>query len=42
LYRNIREQFERITDPKRIIDTDQRLEECVEKAGAYLEGELGA
>ena len=36
LYQRIRAQFEPITLPKLVVDTDEPLEECVEKAGQYL------
>jgi len=38
LYLSIRAQFEPITRPKLVVDTDHPLEESVEEAGAYLEG----
>ena len=37
LYRSLRAQFEPITVPKLVVDTDAPLEECVAAAGAYLE-----
>jgi predicted kinase len=37
LYQSIRAQFEPITLPKLVVDTDRPLEECVKEAGAYLE-----
>jgi predicted kinase len=37
LYRSIQAQFEPITSPKLVIDTDQPLEECVAEARAYLD-----
>jgi predicted kinase len=36
LYRRIRAQFEPITLPKLVVDTDQPLERCVEQAEEYL------
>jgi predicted kinase len=37
LHQRIRAQFEPIACPKLVVDTDAPLEECVEKAKAYLE-----
>jgi predicted kinase len=42
LYQKIRAQFEPITYPKLVVDTDQPLEECLVKAREYLESELRA
>jgi predicted kinase len=37
LYRSLRAQFEPITVPKLVVDTDAPLDDCVAEAGAYLE-----
>src|SRR5437867_1987439 len=39
LYQRLKATFERIADPKLIVDTDQPLEDCVADAGEFIWGE---
>ena len=40
LYREVKSRFEEITLPKKVIDTDLPLEQCMETAQAHISSEL--